>query len=389
MEDRYAIVSTNIKEISRYGNITLAVSPETLLGAGFEPADIILVKIGEHEMEMPVGTCYNDADSGEPVCSLFTDPEGSSGWVVLAVNAGNMAAEMEIAGIADTGEPPGYKIVWEEGIDCETSVTLSMVQKQGFIEEYRMHRAGGTRTNKRADYAALSDEGFTNFREIKTAGMAPGILFRSSSPVNPALNRNKEADAALQRAGIRTVINLTDSEDRMKKYEGYPLSGYAKCDIAALNMGMDFFTEEFRKKLAEGFRFLAAHDGPYLIHCNEGKDRAGFAAAILESLMGADLNEIAADYMLSFVNYYGIVPESDQYRLISAGNIEASLARAFGTGMKSRDGECLSECAEKYLRKAGMKKEEIRLLKRKLGGTADSDTGGVKDFLYIAVCESN
>ena len=369
MRDRYPVIVTKIREISRYGNITLTVSPEELQEAGFEPADIILVKIGSHEMEMPVGTCYNDADSGEPVCSLFTDPEGGSGWVVLAVNAGNMAAEMEIAGIADTGGPSGYKIVWEDGIDCETPVTLSMVQKQGFIEEYRMHRAGGTRTNKRADYAALSDEEFANFREIKTAGMAPGILFRSSSPVNPALNRNKEADAALQRAGIRTVINLTDSEDRMKKYEGYPLSGYAKCDIAALNMGMDFFADEFREKLAEGYRFLSAHDGPYLIHCNEGKDRAGFMAAILECLMGADLNEIITDYMLSFVNYYGITPGSDQYRLISAGNIEASLARAFGAGMKSGDGECLSECAGKYLRKAGMSKAEIRLLKTKLGGT--------------------
>ncbi len=375
MGENDPMITTCIREISRYGNITLAVSPEELRHAGFEPADIILVRIGAHEMEMPVGTCYNDADSGEPVCSLFTDPEGGSGWVVLAVNAGNMAAEMEIAGIADTGEPPGYKIVWQDGVSCDTPVILSMVQKQGFIDEYRMHQAGGTRTNKRADYAALSDEEFANFREIKTTGMAPGILFRSSSPVNPALNRNREADAALLRAGIRTVINLTDSEARMKKYEGYPLSGYAKCDIAALNMGMDFFTEEFRKKLAEGFRFLAAHDGPYLIHCNEGKDRAGFAAAILESLMGADLDEISADYMLSFVNYYGIVPGSDQYRLISAGNIEASLARAFGTEMKSRDGECLSECAEKYLRKAGMKKAEIGLLKAKLGGTAVPGSG--------------
>ena len=375
MRDRYPVIVTKIKEISRYGNITLTVSPKELQGAGFEPADIILVKIGSHEMEMPVGTCYNDADSGEPVCSLFADPEGGEGWVVLAVNAGNLAAEMEIAGIEDTGEPPGYKLVWEDGIDCEAPVSLSMTQKQGFIEEYRMHRAGGTRTNKRDDYAAFSDEEFANFREIRTAGMAPGILFRSSSPVNPALNRNKEADAALLRAGIRTVINLTDSEERMKRYEGFSKSCYSGCEIAALNMGMDFFAEEFREKLAVGCRFLAAHNGPYLIHCNEGKDRAGFMAAILECLMGADLNEIIADYMLSFVNYYGIKPGSDQYRLISAGNIEASLARAFGAGMKSGAGECLSECAEKYLRKAGMTKTEIGLLKAKLGGTAVPGSG--------------
>ena len=166
MRDRNPAIVTKIREISRYGNITLTVSPEKLQEAGFEPADIILVKIGSHEMEMPVGTCYNDADSGEPVCSLFTDPEGGEGWVVLAVNAGNMAAEMEIARIIDTGRQTGYKLVWEDGIDCEAPVSLSIVQKQGFIDEYRMHQAGGTRTNKRADYAALSDEEFANFREI-------------------------------------------------------------------------------------------------------------------------------------------------------------------------------------------------------------------------------
>ena len=310
-------------------------------------------------MEMPVGTCYNDADSGEPVCCLLADPEGGAGWVVLAVNAGNMAAEMEIDGAAAAEE---------NGIG--ENVKLSIVEKQGFIEEYRMHRAGSTRTNRREDYAALSDEDFANFREIRTAGMGQGRLYRSSSPVNPALERNDEADAALKRAGIRTVMNMTDSEDRMKQYPGYAESAYASCKITALNMGMDFFAEEFRKKLAEGFRFLAAHDGPYLIHCNEGKDRAGFAAAILECLMGADLPEIAADYMRSFENYYGMEPASDQYRLISAGNIEASLAKAFGSGMESSDGACLSVCAEKYLTEAGLRDTEIRLLKKKLGNDA-------------------
>ena len=90
-------IHTNIHKISRFGNITLMVSPEMMAEAGFEPADVILVRIGQHEMEMPIGTGYNDADSGEPVCCLLTGPEYGPGWVVLALNAGNMAAEMELA----------------------------------------------------------------------------------------------------------------------------------------------------------------------------------------------------------------------------------------------------------------------------------------------------
>lgn len=79
-------------------------------------------------------------------------------------------------------------------------------------------------------------------------------------------------------------------------------------------MEMDFFSDTFRRKLTEGFRFLARHDEPYLIHCTEGKDRAGFAAAMLECLIGADLSEVIADYMQSFVNYYHIFPERNNTR---------------------------------------------------------------------------
>ena len=360
-------IQTNIHKISRFGNITLMVSPEMMAEAGFEPADVILVRIGQHEMEMPIGTGYNDADSGEPVCCLLTGPEYGPGWVVLAINAGNMAAEMELAKVVMIDDPPGYQLVWEPDIDYSTSVCLSMVQKQGYIDEYRMHCSGNTRSNDRNDYAALSDEAYANFREICTSGMARGRLYRSSSPVNPALNRNREADTALQNAGIRTVMNMTDSMERLHQYAGYETTAYSACLITALNMEMDFFSDTFRRKLTEGFRFLAEHDGPYLIHCTEGKDRAGFAAAMLECLMGADLSEVIADYMLSFVNFYHFSPGTEQYALIAAGNIEAALAKAFGTDMKSGDGRCLAVCAERYLRKAGMSSDEIQQLKRCLG----------------------
>ena len=103
-----------------------------------------------------------------------------------------------------------------------------------------------------------------------------------------------------------TVINLADSENEMEQYEGFDTTYYAGCDIIALDMGMDYHEEDYRQKLADGLRFIASHEGPYLIHCNEGKDRTGFVIALLEALMGADADEIAADYMLTFYNYYGL-----------------------------------------------------------------------------------
>ena len=71
-------------------------------------------------------------------------------------------------------------------------------------------------------------------------------------------------------------------------------------------MGVDFAAEEFNAKLKTGLVYLIDNEGPYLIHCNEGKDRAGFVAALLEALGGAEAEEIVEDYMLSYENYYHV-----------------------------------------------------------------------------------
>lgn len=257
-------------------------------------------------------------------------------------------------------------MVYFDGFDASTSVVISMAEKQGFADEYTMHHLGTARTNNREDYADLSDEEYANFRAVETSGMGTNTLFRSSSPINPALNRNEEADQALLNSLVRTVMNMADTEETMKKFADYNLTNYSSCDVIALNMGMDFFSEEFQEKLAEGFRYMASHDGPYLIHCVEGKDRTGFAAAVLECLMGATADEVVGDYMLTYFNFYGIEPGTEQYEQIAAGNIEATLSRAFGIGSIREDGIDLSVCAGNWLESLGMSREEISALKEKL-----------------------
>ena len=190
--------------------------------------------------------------------------------------------------------------------------------------------------------------------------------------MNPILDRNKEADEALLNAGIQVVINMTDSKSDLRKYPDYGLTSYSDCEIIALNMAMDFTAEDFKSKLAEGLRFIVSHNGPYLIHCIEGKDRTGFVAAALECLMGADVEEIVEDYMISFYNFYGVEPGTEQYDQIAKSNIEATLARVFGVGSIRDDGIDLQACAEAYLLDTGMSEEEIDALKDRLG----EDYGG-------------
>ena len=358
-------VEAGINDIDKYGNITLTISPDSMLNAGYETADIISVRIGDSEMEMPVGTAYSDADSGEPICCFRTNSLGVE-CVTFAVNTGNMAQTMGIAERHVIDTDPGFEWIYLNGLDESVTVYISMVQKQGYADEYRLHQLGNTRTNKRDDYASLSDAEFANFRVIETTGMGKGTLYRSSSPVNPALNRNQEADDALLTAGIRTVLNMSDSESLMKQYPEYIMTSYSHCDIIALNMEMNYYAEDFQSKLAEGFRYIISHDGPYLIHCNEGKDRTGFAAALLECLMGADVKEIQEDYMLTYFNFYGIEPGTVQYDEISSSNIEKAMARAFNIESIRQKDTDLQACAEAYLNDIGMSPEEISALKARL-----------------------
>ena len=365
-------IEAGIAAVSKYGNIVLTVGPQSMRELGYEPADIVTVKINDFEIDMPIGTSFTDVDSGEPICCFRTNSLGIE-VVELSINAGNFALVNGIAEFRIIDEDPGYELVFFDGFDASASVVISMAEKQGFAEEYAMHQLGATRTNNREDYADLSDEEYANFRAVETDGMGTDTLFRSSSPINPALNRNEEVDEALLNSLVRTVMNMADSEETLKKYADYNLTNYSSCDIIALNMSIDFSSGDFQQKLAEGFRFLASHDGPYLIHCVEGKDRTGFAVGVLECLMGATADEVVQDYMLTYTNFYGIEPGTEQYDQIAAGNIEATLSRAFDIQSIREDGTDLSACAEKWLEDIGMSREEITALKENLA----EDYGGL------------
>lgn len=124
--------------------------------------------------------------------------------------------------------------------------------------------------------------------------------------------------------------------------------------------------DDYRKGLADGFRFMASHEGPYLIHCIEGKDRTGFAAAILECLMGAGPDEVVEDYMITYYNFYGIEAGTVQYKQIAEKNIEYALNKVFGIKSIYDNQVDLKSCAEKYLKDIGLDDNEIATLREKL-----------------------
>ncbi len=358
----YPELEIQISYIDRQGDLILDTSVQKLNEKGYEAGDVITVRINEKDYTMPIGLMINETE--DTIC-LFENEKAGKDIVKLALKNGSLCSDAGLGEIKATNDDPGYRILWNDDLDQTLPVFLKMEEKQGHNDDYPADGHLYERTGKREDYPHLSDAEFANFREVETAGMGNDILYRSSSPVNPKLNRNLECDKALKEAKIRTVFNMADYENGPRLYEGYDDSYYKNCDVIALNMSTWFNSEEFGKRLATGLRFMIAHEGPYLIHCTEGKDRTGFAIAIIECLMGAQADEVVSDYMKTYYNYYGIKLGSLVYNSLASRNIKKDLAKAFAIG--SIYGEDLSVCAHNYLKKIGMSEDEIKRLKEILG----------------------
>jgi hypothetical protein len=90
---------------------------------------------------------------------------------------------------------------------------------------------------------------------------------------------------------------------------------------------------------------------------------------LLEALMGAELQEIVDDYMLSFYNYYGITQEAEpeRYEVVLHTNLYAILYHVTGVNSYEELTQVdLESAVTKYLLKAGMTENDILTLKTKL-----------------------
>ncbi|MCR4709118.1 MAG: CotH kinase family protein [Clostridiales bacterium] len=345
-----------VANIEKYGNVVLDTSLDDLTKAGFEYGDVVTVKFLEQSVDLPFCSNYSDVDQGS--VGMFAD--GTK--VRLAINMGNFATTY---GIANKVTHEDNSFTWEamEGVtDGTVSIEISMKEKAGYLDEYTMRQL--KYTDAREDYPDLTDAEFANFREVTTTGMGKGILYRTASPVDPEHNRSTIADNLIKEAGVSVIMNLADSESELTSYEGFGDSYYSTTSYICLDMGVDFAAEEFEQKLARGMKFFAENPGTYAIHCKEGKDRAGFVTAVTECFMGATYEEVTADYMTTFYNYYGVKPDEERYNVICNGNIVRSLAKAFDVeDLSTAD---LQAEATEYLKKIGLTDDEIAALKTNL-----------------------
>ena len=224
-------------------------------------------------------------------------------------------------------------------------------------------------TDERNDYE--SDAVFANFRSAAAGNIPAGRLYRSASPCDNRHNRAPYVDALMKEAGVRFILNLSDDGEKIEGYLADPgfdspyfLSLYESGAVEPIALNMNYGSKEFRQKAADGLSVMLQHEGPYLIHCTEGKDRTGFVCMLLEALCGASYDEIAADYMTTYANYYGITKETEpeKYDTIVSSVLDPMIASLVDSGQDFRTVD-LSVYAERFLTDGGMSVAQVAALK--------------------------
>jgi len=181
--------------------------------------------------------------------------------------------------------------------------------------------------NVQATPENMPPPGTCNFRSLKGLPAAGGRRIAGHVIVRSDQLHRLEATGwqVLQAMGIRTVCDLRSERERQRHPNRLPSQGVQQLALPMLNdvragAGIDMLVEQgatidsatammlalyrsMPEALAPHLPALAdlfnTGEVPVLIHCASGKDRTGFAVAILLHALGVSHDRIMADYLAS------------------------------------------------------------------------------------------
>ena len=204
---------------------------------------------------------------------------------------------------------------------------------------------------------ASPDAAYANFRNVRAGKIGKNNLFRSQHPANGTV-RSLYANELAEENGILTVLNLSDSDAKLNKFfKDYMVSPsyyyktlYARGRVYTANLRVTRRGPSYCPKVAEALRFFVKNKGPYLVHCEVGRDRSGLVILLLECLMGAPYEYMvkkAWEKAVSHVNE-DLIYISGQKNITDWSKVD------------------LARCAGTYLKTGGMTVNEISALKKNL-----------------------
>ena len=285
--DNVPMLKGKISSYNEFGAAMLDFTEADMTKAGFTLGDVITITVDDKEIVMPYYDGYYTRN-GEYLCVAYPT------YPSICFTANNVGLPKELTGLE------GHDVVVkmkEKGGRLDVQTALSM--------KY---------TNDRDNYLDISDAEFANVRAVSTGKIANGVLHRSSSPFCNDINRANYVSQYLEDEKIKTVLNLADTEDKMLSYDipPYSRSLWEGGDVILCPLKADPTADDYNNRLIEALKELPSRPAPYVVHCMEGKDRTGYVCALLEGLCGATYEEIVADYLITYDNYYHITPAKDR-----------------------------------------------------------------------------
>ncbi len=395
-----------------FREIDLKIKHEDMKNHGFEYGDIVELTFTKPNCEtkkmiVPYVTNYNEAGTYGP-CLCDYEAKGYTLTVATGFQTANIA---------------------ESDYYADGTCEIKIKQKGGYKKKRELVNVT---TKLTYDQCGKDNMKFANCRDVAVVGniyehIKYGTLFRGSSPIAESKNKDRYivADNYLKYHQIDQDISLSLSPDSLYTIyygkitpEGKVIPAetnvgpYAKAlyedqpitKMYTVSLGSDFFhNERGGKGMMEMYSYIANSNDTeksFYIHCNEGKDRTGFAIMILEALCGCELQDIVDDYMLTFNNYYNInnIDASTKekydcmanltcYRNIYSFMLAGDDKLKTGTdiynklgeidmlnfdskttveeNLKNKESDYLNKCAWKYLNKIGLDDTKIKILQKK------------------------
>ena len=214
-----------------------------------------------------------------------------------------------------------------------------------------------------------SEEEFANFREITAGNVKPGMLYRGASPIDNRRKRASTVDGLLLKNGIEYNIDLADKGATGSNFVVGPyFQSLLDTDkVVFLGMAAAYKSDDFSMRMKTMFESILNNEGPYYIHCLEGKDRTGFVCMVIEALLGADYDELVDDYFITYHNYYGIEKGTEKYEVIKELHIDEMIRFVFDFDHTvNLLGANYYSKANSYLLAIGLTQEQINAVQDKL-----------------------
>ena len=226
----------------------------------------------------------------------------------------------------------GDDIYASNHFDENTTVTITVYESGKFIDiEETLSISYSDDINQYE-----SREQFANFREINAGNIKDNLLYRGASPIDNRRKRAETVDIILEELEIKYDIDLADNRatiDGFYQKDDFKSEYFQYLDeeekVLPLGMAAAYKTEDFSNKMKTMFLSILNNDGPYYIHCLEGKDRTGYVCMVIEALCGASYEELIEDYFITYHNYYGIEKGTKKYDAIKAIHIDEMIRYVF------------------------------------------------------------